>query len=46
MRTVFTNVIYDVGGPALQQAVADDGERGLHDEGAVVGVKLPQDDGG
>ena len=46
LRTVFTNVINDVGGVALQQALADDGERGLHDEGAVVSVKLPQDDGG
>ena len=46
MRTVFTNVINDVGGAALQQALVDDGKRGLHDKGAVVGVKLPQDDGG
>ena len=46
MRTVFTNVIYDVGGAALQQALADDGKRGVHDEGAVVGVKLLRDDGG
>ena len=46
MRAVFTNVINDVGGAALQQALADDGKRGVHDEGAVVGVKLPQDDGG
>ena len=46
LRTVFTNVITDVGGVALQQALADDGKRGVHDKGAVVGVKLPQDDGG
>ena len=46
MRTVFTNVIYDVGGAALHQALADDGKRGVQDEGAVVDIKLPQDDGG
>ena len=46
MRTVFTNVINDVGGAALQQALVDDGKRGLHDKGAVVGVKLLRDGGG
>ncbi len=48
VRTVLTNVINDVGGAALQQALADDGKRGVHDEGAVVGVgvMLLQDDGG
>ena len=46
MRTVFTNVINDIGGAALQQALADDGERGLHDEGAVVSVKLLRDNEG
>ena len=46
MRTVFTNVIYDVGGAALQQALADDVKRGLHDEGAVVSVKLLRDNEG
>ena len=46
-RTVFTNVIYNVGGVVLQQEVADDGKRGLHDHGAVAGgVKLLRDDGG
>jgi hypothetical protein len=47
MRTTFTNVIYNVVGVVLQQEVADDGKRGLHDEGAVAGgVKLLRDDGG
>jgi hypothetical protein len=40
----FTNVIYNVGGVVLQQEVADDGKRGLHDEAG--GVKLLRDDGG
>ena len=40
------NVFKDVEGAVLQQALADDGKRGVHDKGAVVGVKLPQDDGG
>jgi hypothetical protein len=43
---MLTNVIYNVGGVVLQQEVADDGKRGLHDEGAVVGVKLLRDGGG
>ena len=47
MRTTFTNVIYNVVGVVLQQEVADDGKRGLHDHGAVAGgVKLLRDDGG
>ena len=47
LRTAFTNVIYNVGGVVLQQEVADDGKRGLHDHGAVAGgVKLLRDDGG
>ena len=47
MRTTFTNVIYNVVGVVLQQEVADDGKRGLRDEGAVAGgVKLLRDDGG
>ena len=44
---MLTNVIYNVGGLVLQQEVADDGKRGLHNEGAVAGgVKLLRDDGG
>ena len=47
LGTMLTNVIYNVGGVVLQQEVADDGKRGLHDEGAVAGgVKLLRDDGG
>ncbi len=47
MRATFTNVIYNVAGVVLQQEVADDGKRGLHDHGAVAGgVKLLRDDGG
>ena len=46
MRTTFTNVIYNVVGVVLQQEVADDGKRGLHDEGAVVSVKLLRDNEG
>ena len=46
-RPAFTNVIYNVGWVVLQQEVADDGKRGLRDEGAVAGgVKLLRDDGG
>ena len=37
------NVRADVGGVVLQQEVADDGKRGLHDEGAVESVKLLRD---
>ena len=40
------NVCADVAGVVLQQEVADDGKRGLHDEGAVVSVKLLQDNEG
>ena len=45
------NVLKDVEGAVLQQALADDGKhdgkRGLHDHGAVAGdVKLLRDDGG
>jgi hypothetical protein len=40
------NVIADVGGAVQQQAVADDDERGLDDECAVVGVTLRRDDEG
>jgi hypothetical protein len=40
------NVCADVGGVVLQQEVADDGKRGLHDEGAVVSVKLLRDNEG
>jgi hypothetical protein len=43
LRTAFTNEIYNVAGVVLQQEVADDGKRGLHDEGAVVSVKLLRD---
>jgi hypothetical protein len=47
MRTTITNVIYNVGGVVLQQEVADDGKRGLHDDGTVAGgVKLLRDDEG
>jgi hypothetical protein len=49
LRTAFTYEIYNVGGVALvlQQEVADDGKRGLHDHGAVAGgVELLRDDGG
>ena len=47
MRTTFTNVIYNVVGVVLQQEVADDGKRGLDDDGAVTGgVKLLRDGGG
>ena len=46
-RPAFTNVIYNVSWVVLQQEVADDGKRGLHNEGAVAGgVKLLRDDGG
>ena len=38
------NVCADVGGVVLQQEVADDGKRGLHDEAG--GVKLLRDDEG
>ena len=38
--------MYNVGGLVVQQEVADDGKRGLHDSGAVAGgVKLLRDDG-
>ena len=40
------NVCADVGGVVLQQEVADDGKRGLNDEGAVVSVKLLRDNEG
>ncbi len=42
-RMMLRNVCADVGGLVLQQEVADDGKRGLHDEGAVVSVKLLRD---
>ena len=46
-RMMLRNVCADVGGVVLQQEVADDGKRGLHDHGAVAGgVKLLRDDGG
>ena len=38
------NVFADVGRAVLKQEVADDGERGLHDEGAVVVGTLLRDD--
>jgi hypothetical protein len=38
------NVFADVGRAVLQQEVADDGERGLHDEGDVVGGTLLRDE--
>ncbi len=46
LRTVLRNIFADVGGAVLQQEVADDGERRLHDEGAVVGGKLLRGDAG
>ncbi len=46
-RMVLGNVFNDVVGLIPQQEVADDGKRGLHDDGAVAGgVKLLRDDGG
>ena len=45
-RMMLRNVCADVGGVVLQQEVADDGKRGLHDEGAVVSVKLLRDNEG
>ncbi len=38
------NVCADVAGLVLQQEVADDGKRGLHNEGAVVSIKLMRDE--
>ncbi len=47
VRTAFPNIIYNIGGVVLQQEVADDGKRGLHDGGTVAGgVELLRDDGG
>ena len=45
-RMMLRNVCADVGGVVLQQEVADDGKRGLHDKGAVVSVKLLRDNEG
>ncbi len=47
MRMMLRNVFADVAMAVLQQEVADDGKRGLHDEGDVVGgVNLLRDNGG
>ncbi len=45
-RTAFTNVNYNIGGVVLQQEVADDGKRRLHEGTVAGGVKLLRDDGG
>ena len=45
-RMMLRNVCADVAGVVLQQEVADDGKRGLHDAGAVGSVKLLRDNEG
>ena len=43
LKNVFTDAVPV--GVVPQQEVAEDGKHGLHDEGAVVSVKLLRDDG-